>query len=315
LGGVSQLENSEILTLSTLDEDDFLHDDRRKIIRDTSLEKSILKSFSKSNIGAQGNGKFFLMPDGIRIYRAPRHAAHFFVGIAVACSAHRVQKFKINKDGAWLEKLVKNPAKNFPGKLKKDKKELLNFDFKEQNNCSNLKELRKLSAGTNFEVSGEILIARDKAHFLWIEKIKQGKIPKYLNKFIAIIYAGPSETPQQEIIGSFGPTTAGRMDDMTNILWENGLLPLTIAKGSRSKNLTNSAKKNQGMFASLQGGPASYWQAFITKQEIIDFPELGMESVKVISVKKLPLQMVIDASGNNFYDKLNKSLPKFEIQK
>ncbi|MDH3324584.1 MAG: fumarate hydratase, partial [Candidatus Peregrinibacteria bacterium] len=211
LGGLSQLHNSELLTRSTVDEFSFESD---KVIRDTDLEKAINSRVKNSEMGAQGEGKFFTMPDGIRVFRASRHAAHFFIGIGVACSAHRVQSFKINQEGVWLEKLCKCPYK-FLEQVQESKsqkvKKLVNLS---EEKGAVLGKLRKIKAGEEFLISGKILGARDKAHARWIDNFeKEGVIPDYLREILGVFYVGPSDTPEGEIIGSFGPTTAARMDE------------------------------------------------------------------------------------------------------
>ncbi len=309
LGGLSQLHNSELLTRSTIDDFSFLSD---KIIRDKQKEHTIVRTFGDSDIGAQGKGKFFFMPDGVSVVRAPRHAAHFFVGIGVACSAHRVQEFKINKDGVFLEKLCENPEKfleknNQFKKLKDDKKKLeINLS---ENREKTLEKLRKIKAGEEFLISGKILGARDKAHSKWLADFeKTKKMPDYLREILAVFYVGPSDTPKGDIIGSFGPTTATRMDCFAPFLFANELLPLSIAKGTRSKEFAKNCKKYQGMFAAIQGGPASILRKYVKSVEVLDFEEFGMEAVRLYEISKMPVQMITDSRGVDFYAELEKSL-------
>lgn len=305
LGGLSHLQNSQFLTLATVDEYAWSKDKNLKSVRDEELEKEIQAFFKKSNLGAQGEGKFFLMPNGLKIFRAPRHAAHFFIGIGVSCSANRIQRFKVNESGVFLEKLEKKPEQFLPSKaLNLDLKESLSIDLDEDLEVI-LAKLQEIRSGTTFLISGKILGARDKAHARWIQNFeKNGMIPDYLKKYLAVFYVGPSDTPKGDIIGSFGPTTASRMDEFSEFLGQKNYLPLSIAKGSRSKKFAQNCKKYKLMFAAIQGGPASLLRNFVTHQKILDFEDLGMEAVRLYEVKNMPVQMIVDAEGKDFYQKL-----------
>lgn len=186
LGGLSHLQNSQFLTLATVDEYAWTKDENLKSIRDEALEQEIQDFFKKSNLGAQGEGKFFLMPNGLKIFRAPRHAAHFFVGMGVSCSANRIQRFKINDSGVFLEKLCKNPENFLDSKtFLKQKNHAIKINLEEDLETV-LAKLRNIKSGTNFLISGKILGARDKAHARWIQDFeKNGHIPDYLKKYLA----------------------------------------------------------------------------------------------------------------------------------
>lgn len=309
LGGLSHLQNSEYLTRSTVDEFGFLEDEKTKVIRDEVLESKILDRIAQTKMGAQGEGHFFIQPDGIRIFRAPRHAAHFFVGIGVGCSAHRVQGFKIDKTGVYLEQLCEDPEKYVSAKTGfGDFENLTKIDFSEDREMV-LEQLRALKAGDLFLGSGKILGARDKAHAQWLHNFMEHQaIPDYLKHFVGVCYVGPADTPAGAIIGSFGPTTASRMDDFASFLGKNNLIPLSIAKGSRSEAFAKNCGKYGGMFAAIQGGPASLLRNFVVSQKVIDFEALGMEAVRVYEIEGMPMQMITDSTGTDYYRGLLKTL-------
>ena len=339
LGGLSQLQNSEILTRASV-EDPFLEKNFPFISQDQDLEKEIMQDLKKANIGAQTKGKYFMMTTGIKIFRAPRHAVPFFVGMGLSCSANRIQHFKINKDGIFLEKLEKNPEKFLLEKFKNqteksyiknnlaDKKGNLFFqkDFKQEGpkkfaiNLDKeknivLKKLRNLKSGENFLFSGNVIIARDKAHFCWWKNFQEKKfLPNYLKKYLAVLYIGPADIPKNEIIGSIGPTTAARMDEFAEFLFKNNLLFLSIAKGSRSKKFALLCKKYKGIFAAVQGGPASYLRKFVCSQKILDFEDLGMEAVRLFEIKNMPAQIIVDSNGNDFYQEMMDKFIPFDTQ-
>ncbi len=307
LGGLSALQNMSFLTQMTVDEEAFMEDSRLKIIPKKNIEDEIYEKLKQSDMGAQGRGKFFLMPEGLTVIQAPRHAAHFFVGIGVACSAHRVQAFKINQKGVFIEKCCKTPEQFLPvRKVVKDSQKItINLSGEKE---TVLGQLRKIKAGTTFFVSGEILGARDKAHAQWgIDYQKNKQIPDYLKNYLAVTYVGPSDTPDGEIIGSFGPTTAGRMDEFASFLGENKVLPFSIAKGTRSDDFAKNCQKYGQMLAVMQGGPAAYLRKFVKKVTVIDFQTFGMEAVRLYEVEKLPVQMIVDSTGKDFYKSLSKT--------
>ncbi len=302
LGGISSLQNIEIVTRATIEDDTLFDDHTTNIIRSNSLEQKIANCIQTTKLGAQGHGNYFIMPNGLQVLRLPRHAAHFFVGIGVSCSAHRIQKFKINSDGVFLGKLEKHPENFLPKNIINNFANNPQINF-EQPKKEVLQKLYQLKAGDHFTLTGKILGARDKAHFVWYKQWKAtGKLPNYLQKFLAVCYVGPADTPNGSIIGSFGPTTAGRMDDFAKMLFSQELLPLSIAKGSRNTKFIKYCAKYKGMFAAMQGGPAAWLRKFVIQTEVVDLAELGMEAVRMYNVKDLPVQMVIDSQGNNFYD-------------
>jgi fumarate hydratase class I len=271
--------------------------------RDTQLEARLLDAANKLGIGAQFGGKYFA--HDIRVVRLPRHGASCPVSMAVSCSADRNVKAKINKDGIWLEELDHAPERLIPLELKKGKHEhgvrvALNRPMKEI-----LAELTKHPVSTPLLLTGTLVVARDIAHAKFKELIDQGKgVPQYL-KDHPVYYAGPAKTPPGKPSGSFGPTTAGRMDSYVDLLQSNGASMVMIAKGNRSQQVTDACKKHGGFYLGSIGGPAAVLaEENIKKVECIDFAELGMEAVWKIEVVDFPAFILVDDKGNDFFKKL-----------
>ncbi len=272
--------------------------------RDIELEEKILKLSQESKIGAQFGGKYFCLD--VRVIRLPRHGASLPIGIGLSCSADRQALGKITKDGIFIEKLEKNPEKFFlEDKILNKEKTIkidLNKDIKEIT-----KELSKYPIMTAFELSGKLIVARDLAHFKLKENFeKTGNIPDYFIKH-PIYYAGPAKTPKGYVSGSLGPTTAMRMDPYVSYFQAHGASLITIAKGNRAHSVTKSCKKHGGFYLGTIGGIG----ALVAKNSIksikcIDFEELGMEAVWEIEVKNLPVTMLIDDKGNNFFSEVKK---------
>ncbi len=268
--------------------------------RDFELEEKVLKAASKLGIGAQFGGKYFALD--IRIIRLPRHGASCPVGIGVSCTADRNIKAKINKDGLWIEKLEVNPGRFIPeeflkpgenGGVKVD----LNQPMKEI-----LALLSKHQVGTRLSLSGTIIVGRDIAHAKLKERLDNGQgLPQYL-KDHPIYYAGPAKTPQGMASGSFGPTTAGRMDSYVEQFQRQLASMIMIAKGNRSQAVTDACKKHGGFYLGSIGGPAAILaQENIKKVELIEYPELGMEAIYRIEVVDFPAFILVDDKGNDFY--------------
>ena len=298
LGGTSALQAMQALTLGTFDALDL--GNFPKIQNEKSLEKDLQQVLARSQMGAQGKGKYFVMPSGLHVQRLPRHAATFFVSIGVACSAHRVQRFRVEKDGVFLEKLESNPAKFLPKKAPKTSTKLPHFNLADP---EVLAKLRQIPAGTEFEISGPLLGARDSAHFRWRA---ENKSKSYLQKYPAVCYVGPTDAPSGEVIGSFGPTTAGRMDEFGEFMGKNGFAPLSVGKGTRSADFARACGKYQMMFAAMRGGPAAILRDTVNSVEIIDYPDLGMEAVRLYHVERLPMLMVVDSRGKDFYAEISQ---------
>ncbi|OIP34667.1 MAG: fumarate hydratase [Deltaproteobacteria bacterium CG2_30_66_27] len=268
--------------------------------RDVELEGKILKAAHKSGYGAQFGGKYFALD--VRIIRLPRHGASCPVGMGVSCSADRNGKAKINKDGIWLEELERNPGRLIPAKYRGKHehgvvKVNLNRPMKEI-----LAELTKYPVTTQLSLSGTIIVGRDIAHAKLKERIDQGKgLPQYI-KDHPIYYAGPAKTPKGMPSGSFGPTTAGRMDSYVDLFQSNGGSLVMIAKGNRSKAVSDACKKHGGFYLGSIGGPAALLaQENIRKVEVLEYPELGMEAIWKIEVEDFPAFILVDDKGNDFY--------------
>jgi fumarate hydratase class I len=271
--------------------------------RDLELEQRLLEAANKLGIGAQFGGKYFA--HDIRVVRLPRHGASCPVGMGVSCSADRNVKAKINKEGIWLEELDHAPERLIPleyrsGKHAHGVKVDLDRPMKEI-----LAELTKHPVSTPLLLTGTIVVGRDIAHAKFKELIDAGKaVPEYLLKH-PIYYAGPAKTPKGKPSGSFGPTTAGRMDSYVDLLQSKGASLVMIAKGNRSQQVTDACKKYGGFYLGSIGGPAAVLaEENIKKVECIDFPELGMEAVWKIDVVDFPAFILVDDKGNDFFKKL-----------
>jgi fumarate hydratase class I len=276
--------------------------DQGVAFRDLELEAKLLKAANSLGIGAQFGGKYFA--HDVRVVRLPRHGASCPVGMGVSCSADRNIKAKINKDGIWIEELDRNPGRLIPvqyrGKHEHGVKIDLNRPMKEI-----LAELTKHPVSTPLLLTGTLVVARDIAHAKFKELIDSGKgVPEYLKKH-PVYYAGPAKTPKGKPSGSFGPTTAGRMDSYVDLLQSHGASLVMIAKGNRSQQVTDACKKHGGFYLGSIGGPAAVLaEENIKKVECIDFPELGMEAVWKIEVVNFPAFILVDDKGNDFFKKL-----------
>jgi fumarate hydratase class I len=270
--------------------------------RDVELEKRLLEAANKLGIGAQFGGKYFA--HDIRVVRLPRHGASCPVGMGVSCSADRNVKAKINRDGLWIEDLDRNPGRLIPaeyrGKHGHGVKIDLNRPMKEI-----VAELSKHPVSTPLLLNGTLVVARDIAHAKFKELIDSGKgVPEYLKNH-PVYYAGPAKTPKGKPSGSFGPTTAGRMDSYVDLLQSHGASLVMIAKGNRSQQVTDACKKYGGFYLGSIGGPAAVLaEENIKKVECIDFPELGMEAVWKIEVENFPAFILVDDKGTDFFKKL-----------
>lgn len=271
-----------------------------RAFRDVELEEKILKAAQNLGIGAQFGGKYFA--HDVRIIRLPRHGASCFVGLAVSCSADRNIKAKINKDGIWLEKLEDNPGKYIPEEYRNaGEGNAVKIDLNRPMN-EILSTLTKYPVSTRLSLSGTMVVARDIAHARIKEMLDAGKdLPQYM-KDHPVYYAGPAKTPKGMPSGSFGPTTAGRMDTYVDLFQEHGGSMVMIAKGNRSQQVVDACKKHGGFYLGSIGGPAAILaQNSIKKVECIDFPELGMEAVWKIEVEDFPAFILIDDKGNDFF--------------
>ena len=270
--------------------------------RDLALEAKLLQKARQLGIGAQFGGVAFA--HDIRVVRLPRHGASCPVGMGVSCSADRNIKARIDKDGLWLEELDRNPGRLIPDTYRRKHEHGVKIDLN-QPMAAILAELSKHPVSTPLLLTGTIVVGRDIAHAKFKELLDAGKpLPEYLKKH-PIYYAGPAKTPPGKPSGSFGPTTAGRMDSYVDLLQSHGGSLIMIAKGNRSQQVTDACKKHGGFYLGSIGGPAAILaEENIKKVECIDYPELGMEAVWKIEVENFPAFILVDDKGNDFFKQL-----------
>jgi fumarate hydratase class I len=275
--------------------------DGGQAFRDLEWENKVLEICQKSNIGAQFGGKYFV--HDVRVVRMPRHAASCPLGIGVSCSADRNVKAKITADGIFLEELEKNPSRFVP-KQAPHMAPAVNIDL-DRPMDEVLKELTKYPIKTRLNLSGTLIVARDIAHAQIKQMIDEGKpMPDYFKKH-PVYYAGPAKTPKGMASGSFGPTTAGRMDSYVDAFMSLGGSMIMVAKGNRSKAVTDACKKHGGFYLGSIGGPAAILaKDSIKSVEVVDFEELGMEAVRKIRIENFPAFIIVDDKGNDFFEKL-----------
>ncbi len=269
--------------------------------RDIGWENIVLEMTREMGIGAQFGGKYYC--HDVRVIRLPRHGASLPIGIGVSCSADRQIIGKINSHGIHIEKLEKNPAKFLPEIKNEDLDEKVIEINLDKSMDEILKQLNGCAIKTRVNLSGSLIVARDIAHAKILDYLnKNGELPHYFKQY-PIYYAGPAKTPEGLPSGSFGPTTAGRMDSYVPIFQKNGGSMVMLAKGNRSKTVVNSCKKYGGFYlGSIGGVAAKVALESIKKVEVIEFAELGMEAIWKINVENFPAFVVIDNKGNDFYD-------------
>ena len=268
--------------------------------RDIELENQLLEETRKIGLGAQFGGKYFA--HDIRVIRLPRHGASCPVGLGVSCSADRNVKAKINKDGLWIEKLDSNPGELIPESYRKaGEGAVVNIDLNRPMS-EILAELSKYPVSTRLSLKGTIIVGRDIAHAKIKERLDRGEeMPQYL-KDHPIYDAGPAKTPEGMPSGSFGPTTAGRMDSYVDQFQAAGGSMVMIAKGNRSKQVTDACHKHGGFYLGSIGGPAAILAYnSIKKIECLEYPELGMEAIWKIEVEDFPAFILVDDKGNDFF--------------
>ena len=308
IGGTSAdacLKTVKLASAKYLDDLPVTGNDGGRAFRDTEMEQKILKASQELGIGAQFGGKYFALD--VRIIRLPRHGASCPVGMGVSCSADRNIKAKIDKHGIWIEKLEKDPGRFIPETFREAEKggavEVdLDKPLKEV-----LAELSKHAVGTRLSLTGTIIVGRDIAHAKLKERLDSGEgLPQYI-KDHPIYYAGPAKTPAGHASGSFGPTTAGRMDSYVDLFQSNGGSMIMIAKGNRSRQVTDACKKHGGFYLGSIGGPAAILaRDNIKKVELLEYPELGMEAIYRIQVSDFPAFILVDDKGNDFYEVKDK---------
>ena len=319
-GGSSPEQNLEILKLATaeaLDAAPFFGegpDPKSPLFRDRYWEKRIMEMGRNTGLGAQFGGTSFLLD--VRVLRLSRHAATFPLSIGVSCVAHRNILAVIDKNGLRIEQLVTNPAaflrsrgitlhskegalsflRSGPAEDKKPPRINLDRPMEEVR-----KDLSALSVGTRIFLSGNLIVARDLAHLKWHGLLSLGKeLPDHVRNH-PIYYAGPAGTPAGKVIGSLGPTTAQRMDIYAEKLLSRGYSLISLAKGNRTKLWLEACKKYGGFFLGTIGGAAALLAQYVTANEPVEYPELGMEAVRLIKVENLPAFIIIDDKGNDLF--------------
>ena len=269
--------------------------------RDLKWEAIVEKICQESRIGAQFGGKYFV--HDVRVIRLPRHAASCPIGLGVSCSADRNIKAKITEDGIFLEELEKNPARLMP-KYAPYMQPAVDIDL-DQPMDEIRKELSKYPVKTRLNLRGTLIVARDIAHAQIKKMLDEGKpMPEYFKNH-PVYYAGPAKTPIGMASGSFGPTTAGRMDIYVDEFQSLGGSLIMLAKGNRTKQVTDACKKYGGFYLGSIGGPAAILaKDSIKSVEIVDFPEFGMEAIRKIKVENFPAFIIVDDKGNDFFAEL-----------
>jgi fumarate hydratase class I len=303
VGGTSAeftLKTVKLASTHYLDDLPTTGNDHGRGFRDLDMEDKVLKLTQKLGIGAQFGGKYFC--HDVRVVRLPRHGASCPVGIGVSCSADRQVLGKVTEGGIFLEQLETNPAKYLPDVSDKSLggdvvKVNLNRPLSEV-----LAELSKYPIKTRLSLNGTLVVARDIAHAKLKERLDRGEgLPEYVKKH-PIYYAGPAKTPQGYASGSFGPTTAGRMDSYVDMFQAAGGSMIMLAKGNRSKQVTDACHKHGGFYLGSIGGPAAILaQNCIKKVEVLEYPELGMEAIWKVEVVDFPAFIVVDNKGNDFF--------------
>lgn len=266
--------------------------------RDIDLENKVLKRSQGLGLGAQFGGKHFALD--IRVIRLPRHGASCPIGLGVSCSADRQIKGKITRDGIFLEQLEEKPESYLPAK-EPEMKAAVQVDLNRPMDEIRA-ELTKYPVATRLSLTGKIIVGRDIAHAKFMERFEAGDgLPDYLKNHI-IYYAGPAKTPDGEASGSFGPTTAGRMDPYVPVFQKEGASMIMLAKGNRTQQVTDACKEYGGFYLGSPGGPAArLGKDFIKKVELVEYEELGMEAVYMITVENFPAFIIVDDKGNDFY--------------
>ena len=306
IGGTSAEANLKTVKLGStkyLDELPEKGDRTGHGFRDRELEAEIHKLTQNIGIGAQFGGKYFC--HDVRVIRLPRHGASLPIGIGVSCSADRQIKAKITAEGVFLEELEHDPAKYLPEHTDESLGgEVVKIDLSRPMDEIRA-ELSKHPVKTRVSLTGTIVVARDIAHAKLQERLDRGEgLPQYI-KDHPVYYAGPAKTPAGMPTGSFGPTTAGRMDSYVANFQAAGGSLVMLAKGNRSKAVTNACKQYGGFYLGSVGGPAARLaQDCIKKVEVLEYPELGMEAVWKVEVVDFPAFIVVDDKGNDFYEGL-----------
>jgi fumarate hydratase class I len=307
VGGLSAeqtLKTVKLASCGNLDGLPTLGSTQGRAFRDPEMELKVMEWARQSGIGAQFGGKYFV--HDVRVVRLPRHGASCPVGIGVSCSADRQIKGKINESGVFLEVLENNPSQFLASKAQLSEVETIRLDLNHPIEDI-LANLSRLPIATRVMLNGPMIVARDIAHARLAEMAQTGKqLPDYFRKF-AVYYAGPAKTPEGFASGSFGPTTSQRMDPYVPLFQKHGASMIMLGKGNRAPTVTESCQKNGGFYLGSIGGPAAkLGRDCITKVEVLDFEDLGMEAIWKIEVKDFPAFIIIDDKGNDFFNKANR---------
>ena len=317
IGGTSAEKNLETVKKASIKYYDNLPttgNEYGRAFRDIELEKELKKASEQIGLGAQFGGKSFA--HDIRVIRLPRHGASCPIGMGVSCSADRNVKAKINKEGLWIEKLDSNPGELIPEELRNASEgDAVKIDLNRPM-AEVLAELDKFPVATRLSLSGTIIVGRDIAHAKIKERLDAGEpMPQYL-KDHPIYYAGPAKKPEGMPSGSFGPTTAGRMDPYVDQFQTAGGSMVMIAKGNRSKQVTDACHKHGGFYLGSIGGPAAILaHDSIKKVECLEYPELGMEAIWKIEVENFPAFILVDNKGNDFFKQLPQQCTNCALNK
>lgn len=306
IGGTSAEKNLEVVKKASVKYLDELPDHGNELghaFRDKELEKELLEATRNIGLGAQFGGKYFA--HDIRVIRLPRHGASCPVGLGVSCSADRNVKAKINREGLWIERLDSNPGELIPEAYRREGEgDVVRIDLNRPMDEIRA-ELSKYPVSTRLSLNGTIIVGRDIAHAKIKERLDKGDpMPQYL-KDHPIYYAGPAKTPAGLPSGSFGPTTAGRMDSYVDQFQAAGGSMVMIAKGNRSQQVTDACHKHGGFYLGSIGGPAAILaKNSIKKVELLEYPELGMEAIWKIEVEDFPAFILVDDKGNDFFTQI-----------
>jgi fumarate hydratase, class I len=304
LGGTSAettMKTLKLLSTGYLDNLPTTGNEHGRAFRDSEWEDKILKFAQETNIGAQFGGKYFA--HDVKVVRMVRHAASMPIGIGVSCSADRQIKVKITREGCFIEQLEHNPAQFLPAEPP-ELAPAVNIDL--SLGMDRIRQiLTQFPVKTRLSLSGPMIVARDSAHARIRTMIENGEsMPDYFKQY-PVYYAGPAKTPPGMATGSFGPTTAGRMDAFVDLFQSHGGSMVMLAKGNRSPGVTEACKKHGGFYLGSIGGPAAILaQSNITNVEVLDFEDLGMEAIRKIEVKNFPAFIVVDDKGNDFFEGL-----------
>ncbi len=285
-----------------------------RAFRDIELEKELTEAAHNLGLGAQFGGKYFA--HDIRVIRLPRHGASCPVGMGVSCSADRNVKAKINREGLWIEKLDEFPGELIPVEMRNaGEGEVVSIDLNRPM-AEVLAELDKYPVSTRLSLKGTIIVGRDIAHAKIKERLDNGEeMPQYL-KDHPIYYAGPAKKPEGYASGSFGPTTAGRMDSYVDQFQAAGGSMIMIAKGNRSQQVTDACHKHGGFYLGSIGGPAAILaQNSIKSVELVEYPELGMEAIWKIEVENFPAFILVDNKGNDFFKQIKPRCSECSLNK